>query len=129
MKQLSREASSVFNRMVGMLTGWCIKIDNSKGTNRPVFLSVTYSDSRSKIFTVGHYSSINGDIVADPEMHFLYSDGSFFPIYYRSDSLDIEQYSVKIVDGIILNVNKVLQEDHTTFANSWICKIMEQQNL
>lgn len=49
--------------------------------------------------------------MADTEMHFLYDErvGSIFPTYYRQDNLDIEQTSVIVDYGLILNVNKALQ--------------------
>ena len=117
--------------MVGMMNGWCIKIDNTDGEFMPVFISTTYEDDRSKIFTVGHYHSEEGDILADPEMQFLYDEcsGLFYPIYYRQDNLEIENYSVKIEEGLILGINKPLQAEHTDFANQWLENIRYQQNL
>ena len=131
MKQLSEEATNILTQMIDMMKGWCIKMDNSDGACKPVFISFNYEDSDSKIFVVGHYYSEEGEIMADPEMHFLYDVrvGSFFPIYYRHDSLDVEQSSVIIVDGLILKVNQALQVDHTDFANNWLRNIRYQQNL
>ena len=131
MKQLSAESTNILIQIVGMMNGWCSKIDLSDGSYIPVFISTTYEDDQSKIFTVGHYHSEEGDIMADPEMQFLFdeSSGSFYPIYYRQDSLEIENYSVKIDDGLILGVNKSLQAGHTAFANEWLTNIKHQQNL
>jgi len=113
------------------MDGWGIKIDDSNNAFMPVFISTTYEDSSSKIFKVGHYYSEQGDIIAEPEMQFLYekNSGSFYPIYYRQDSLEIENYSVKIDDGLILGVNKSLQAEHTELANQWLRNIRYQQNL
>lgn len=102
MKRLNAESNNTLNQMIGMMDGWGIKIDNSDGSYMPVFISTTYEDSGSTtIFTVGHYYSEEGDIIADPEMQFLFdeSSGSFYPIYYRQDSLEIEHFSAKIDDG------------------------------
>lgn len=131
MKQLDTESTNTFNLIIGMLNGWCIKIDNSEGSYPPVFISLKYEDSDSRIFVVGHYFSEEGEIKAEPEMHFLYDVrvGSIFPIYYRQDSLDVEQTSVIVEDGLILKVNKALQVDHTDFANHWLLNIKNQQNL
>ncbi len=131
MKQLNGDSTNILNQMVGMMSGWCIKIDNTSGELMPVFISLTYEDDRSKIFTVGHYYSEEGDIIAEPEMQFLFDEGtqSFYPIYYRQDSLEIENYSVRIDDGLILGVNKSMQAEHTEFANSWLTNIKQQQNL
>ena len=80
---------------------------------------------------MGQYHSEKGDILADPEMQFLYDEGtgSYFPVYYRQDSIDIEQYSAKIDDGLILQVNKQLQAEHTEFAIQWLRNIKHQQEL
>jgi len=131
MNQLCEESTNVLTRMIGLMECWCIKIDYSSGAYKPVFISLNYEDSNSKIFVVGHYYSEEGEIMADPEMHFLYDVrfGSIFPIYYRQDGLDVEQSSVIIDDGLILNVNKDLQVDHTDFANQWLLNIKNQQNL
>ena len=131
MKQLSVKSTNILNQIVGMMNGWGIKIDNTDGEFMPVFISTTYEDDRSKIFTVGHYQSEDGNILANPEMQFLFDEytGSFYPIYYRQDSLEIENYSVKIDDGLILGVNKPLQAEHVEFANNWLANIKLQQNL
>lgn len=131
MKQVNAEATSTLNQMIGMMDGWAIKIDNSNNAFMPVFISTTYEDSCSKIFTVGQYYSEEVDIIAEPEMQFLYDEsaGSYYPIYYRQDSLEIENFSAKIDDGFIINVNKLLQAEHVEFANGWLRKIKKQQNL
>lgn len=131
MKRINDKSTITLNQMIGMMDGWGIKIDNSNNAFMPVFISTTYEDERSKIFTVGHYHSEEGDIIAEPEMQFLFDEnsGSFYPIYYRQDSLEIENYSVKIDDGLILSVNKSLQGEYTEFANQWLKNIRQQQNL
>ena len=131
MKQLNEKSTDTLNQMVGMMDGWCVKIDHYCGEYMPVFISTTYEDDRSTIFTVGHYYSEEGDIIADPEMQFLKDKGtgSYFPFYYRQDSLEIENYSVKIDDGLITNVNKSLQSEHSEFANQWLKNIKMQLDL
>ena len=131
MKQLNAESTNTINQMIGMMNGRCVKIDNSDGEFMPVFISTTYEDDRSKILTVGHYHSEKGDIIADPEMQFLFDTvtGSYFPLYYRQDALEIENYSVKIEDGLIFGVKKSLQAEHTEFANQWLNNIKLQQEL
>ena len=131
MKHLNAESTAVLTQLIGLMQGWCIKIDNSDSTYLPVFISLNYDDFDYRIYVVGQYYSEEGEIIADPEIHFLYDVrvGSIFPIYYRQDSLDVEQTSVKVDDGLILIVNKALQVDHTNFANQWLLSIKNQQNL
>jgi hypothetical protein len=131
MKQLSAESTNTLNLMVGMMNVWCAKIDKLDGEFMPVFISTTYEDDSFKIFAVGHYYSENGDIMADPEMQFLFDvgTGSYFPVYYRQDCIDIEQNSARIDEGHIIGVDRILQSQHTEFANQWLTNIRLQQNL
>ena len=131
MKQLSTESTKTLNQMFGMMNGWCIKVDNSDGEFLPVFISTTYEDERTKIFSVGHFQSVDGDILADPEIQFLFDvvTGSYFPVYYRQDCMDLEQNSAKIDEGQIISVDRLLQSQHTEFANQWLTNIKLQQNL
>ena len=131
MKQLNQYSTNVLNRMVGMMNRWCIKIDNSEGGFLPIFISINYEDDKSKVFVMGHYSSVDGDILAEPEMHFLFDicSGIYFSVYYRQDCLDVEQSSARIDEGEIISVNRLLQAEHTEFANQWLKNIRLQQNL
>jgi hypothetical protein len=80
---------------------------------------------------MGHYNSVDGEIVADPEVRFIFDETErvYYPCYYRQDCLNIEQESIKTLRGEIKSVNKFLQSEHTDFANNWLAKIKSQQNL
>jgi len=131
MKKLNIEATAVFYKMVGMLEDFCVRIDNSDGKYMPVYVALYNKSLGKKIISVGHYKSVEGEIIADPEMRFFYNevDNLFYPVYYRQDCLGIKQDSVKLVGGEIISVNKMMQEEHTRFANTWIKNIKEQQHL
>jgi hypothetical protein len=131
MKKLNVEATAVFNEMIGMLEDFCVRIDNSNGKYMPVYVALYDKSLGKRIISIGHYKSIEGEIIADPEMRFFYNevDNSFYPIYYRQDCLGIKQDSVKLVHDKIISVNKMMQEEHTRFANTWIKNIKEQQHL
>ena len=70
MKQLNAESTNILDQLDRMMSGWCIRIDNFDGEFVPILVSTTYDDDRSKNFTVGHYYSEDGNILADPEMQF-----------------------------------------------------------
>lgn len=131
MKQLNEESTNILNQLTGMMHGWCAKIDYSDGEFMPVFISTTYQDDLSTIFVVGHYDSVDGDILANPEMKFLFDvgTGTYFPVYYRQDCMDLEQNSAKIDEGQIISVDRLLQSQHTEFANNWLRNIKMQQNI
>lgn len=131
MKQLSVEATYTLNKMVGMMEDFCVCIDNSKGSFMPVYVALYNKSLGNRIIRVGHYTSVDGDIIADPEMRFIYDETEdiYYPSYYRQDSLGVEQESVRIVRGEIKTVNKFLQAEHNDFANQWFRNIKIQQNL
>jgi hypothetical protein len=43
--------------------------------------------------------------------------------------LGVKQGSAKLIGGEIIRVNKMIQEEHTRFANQWLKNIKEQQHL
>ena len=131
MKQLSVEATNVLNKMVGMMEDFCVRIDNSEGDYMPVYVSLFNKSLGKRVISVGHFMSVDGQILCDPQMMFIYdeTEGVYFPSYYRQDCLGVEQNSIKIVHGEIKSVNKFLQAEHTDFANQWLRNIKDQQNL
>jgi len=131
MRPLSVEATTILNKMVGMMDDFCVRIDNSEGDYMPVYVALFNKSFGNRIIRVGHYTSVDGDIIADPEMRFIYDEieDIYYPSYYRQDCLGLEQESLKIVRGEIKSVNKFLQTEHTNFANQWLRNIQDQQNL
>jgi len=131
MKQLSVEATIVLKKMVGMLEDFCVRIDNSDGQYIPVYVSLFNESLGNRIISVGHFKSEDGVILCDPQMMFLYdeTEGTYYPSYYRQDCLGVEQESIKTVGGEIKSVNKLLQLEHTHFADKWLKNIKYQQKL
>jgi len=131
MKALSIESTIVLNQMTGMMEDFCARIDNSKGQFMPVYVALFNKYLGNRIISVGHYKSIDGEIIANPEMRFMFDeeDNQYYPIYYRQDCLDVIQESVKTVGGEVRQVRKSLQEEHAKFADIWLRNIKKQQNL
>lgn len=131
MKPLSVEATNVLNQMVGMMEDFCVRIDNSEGDYMPVYVALFNKSFGNRIIRVGHYTSNDGDIIADPEMRFIFDETEdiYYPSYYRQDCLGLEQESLRIVRGEITTINRLQQESHTNFANMWLKNIKHQQNL
>ena len=131
MKKLNIVATAVLNTMVGMIEDFCVRIDNSDGVYTPVYVALFNKSLGKRVISVGHYKSVDGEIIADPEMRFYYNEveNIFYPIYYRQDCLGVKQESAKLIGGEIIRVNKMIQEEHTRFANTWLKNIKEQQHL
>lgn len=131
MKTLNKKASQTLNKMVEMLGDGHVKINNASSSFMPVCVEEIFENDHYKIFSVAHYYEQYGDLMADPEMCFIYSKaiGVYFPSYFKQDNLGIEQESVVMEDGEIKGFRVRMQADHTEFANMWLNNIRNQQNL
>ena len=71
--------------------------------------------------SIGHYSEQNGDLMADPEMHFelsLARAAELDPFYWRNDYVAVEQWSRNILrDHYVCHPE--LYEQHKQFARMW----------
>jgi hypothetical protein len=81
------------------------------------------------VISVAHYGVQNGDLMADPEMTFVIVQGDYYPISFRNDYLGINQEVFRYKDGKPTHIKPKLQSDLTTFANSWMKNIQEQQKI
>lgn len=131
MKKLNKKSTQTMNKMVEMLEDGYVKIDNCNSAFMPVSVEQIFESNRYKIFSVAHYFEQYGDLMADPEMCFIYSKALeiFFPSYYKQDNLGIEQESVLMEGDEIKGYRAKMQADHTEFANMWLGNIRNQQNL
>lgn len=131
MKQLNLVSTKTMNKLVGMVNDGYIKIDNTDGAFMSVSVEIIFEDSKFRIISLAHYFLQNGDLMADPEMCFLFNkiQGVYFPFYYKQDTMGVEEESVEMVDGEIKRLNLALQKEHTRFANMWLRNIKYQQSL
>ncbi len=137
MKALSQTSTKIFERIVDGLKepGDHKKLDNAPGAF--MALSVVLIDQwpEGNIISLAHYYEQNGDQMRDPDMTFLVSNGSkfiaglVFPASYRQDGLGINQESLFYNENNELRINRKMQADHATFANTWMRNIKEQQQL
>jgi len=131
MKQLNVESTKTMNKLVGMVNDGYVKVDNTDGVFMSVSVEVIFEDEKYKVISLAHYFLQNGDLMADPEVCFLFNKihGVYFPFYYKQDSMGVEEESVEMENGEINKVNLTLQKEHTQFANMWLKNIKYQQNL
>ena len=130
MKKLNVTATATLNKMISLMVDGYIKIDRTGGSFMPVSAEIIFENHKYRIISVAHYYEQNGDLMADPEMCFIYikADGAFLPSYFKQDNIGIEQESILIEDGKIKGYRLKLQSDHTFFANHWLSSIKQQQN-
>lgn len=130
MKRLNTTSTATLNKMVSMMEDGFIKIDNFKGF-MPVSVEVIYTNDKYMIVSVAHYYEQNGDLMADPEVCFIYNKitGDYFPSYFKQDNVGIEQESIIMNDGVIKGIRTIMQLEHSVFANMWLENIKDQQKL
>ena len=132
MKTLNQTSTATLNKMISMMEDGYIKIDNTNSSFMPVSVEEILNNEKYRIVSVAHYFDQNGDLMADPEMCFIYIKAvdSYMPSYFKQDGfLGREQESVLFEDGIIKGIRTKMQADHTSFANMWLRNIKNQQNL
>lgn len=144
MKPLNQQATKIFNLIVEGLKelGDHKKIDNAPGAFMALSVELIDQWPEGNIFSLAHYYEQNGDLMRDPDMTFLVSNGTFhgskfiaglvFPASYRQDGLGIDQQSLFYEDnnGIhSLRICKKWQADHAVFANTWMRNIKAQQHI
>lgn len=132
MKAVNKSAAQVLDLLT---EGLQEEGDRNKTDNRPGYMAVVVELIESspagsyELFSVTHYYRQNGDLMRDPEMIFFKSfNGQYYPVYYRQDSLGVEQESVVFMgrDSIKAFYPK-MQAGQAAFANIWMRNIKLQQ--
>lgn len=133
MKTLNKKSTEILYKLMNMMSeDHYARIDNSNGAFMAVSIEGIFENEKYKQISVAHYYQQNGDLMADPEMIFIYvkANGSFIPCYYKQDGILLsEEESVKFENGEITAYRKNMQESHYIFANIWLKNIKHQQNL
>jgi len=117
--------------MVEMMVDGYIKI-NTGNSFMPVSVEAIFDNEKYLIVSVAHYYEQNSDLMADPEMLFIYvkAMNTYIPSYFKQDGfMGSEQESVIIENGEITGYRAKLQAEHNAFANTWLRNIKQQQNL
>jgi hypothetical protein len=137
MKALSKPAASVFNRIIEGLDGVGShkKIDNSASAFMALCVEVIDEWAEGKIVSLAHYYEQNGDLMKDPDMTFLVSngkkflDGAIIPTSFEMSNPPTYQPSLFYDEQGRLMVRNKAQEDQAKFANTWMRNIKEQQHI
>lgn len=133
MKTLNKQATKTLYKLMNLMSeDHYARIDNSNGAFMAVSVEGISENEKYLQISVAHYYEQNGDLMADPEMIFIYvkAKGSFIPCYYKQDGILLsEEESVRFENGEIKAYRKAMQESHCIFANIWMKNIKYQQNL
>ncbi len=134
MKALNKQAKKVFLHLIeGVEIGQAKIIDNANGAFMAVHIDGVDENSHGKIYAIAHNYEQNGDLMADPDMTFLVLDykdyKEVFPMAYQQDGLGLFQQAARFNDKDELLVKPRQQADITSFANTWMKNIKQQQKL
>jgi hypothetical protein len=132
MKFLNKQARAVMDQLTDGLNGGHRKVDNGGKSIMAVHVEQINQTPLGPVFSVTHFYEQNGDLMHDPDMTFLRGiTGDYFPLSFQQDNLSIYQEVVAewTDDGRIKSYRPRLSADLTSFANTWMRNIKEQQNL
>lgn len=130
MKKINTQASETLNKMIGMMDGGFIKMDNSQGVFMALSVEQLYEYDKFKIFSLTQHYENQGIQMCDSEMRFILNKntGNFFPCFYK-DNIGLEQTSIRMDCGNIKSVRIIQQLEHSVVGNQFLEKIKFQQNL
>lgn len=112
---------------VALDPGGSRKIDRGLGF-MAVHVERLHKTEIGPLFSVAHHYESQGDLVADPDVVFVWlADGSWAPISFR-DSLAY-RVAVTFHEGDGVEVDEKEQRDLVRFCNVWMTNVSEQQGL
>lgn len=139
MKSLNSKATQIIQKLYGSMSdpkyrqdedGNYAKIQNSPALMPVVVEKVGHLTGYGEIISIAHYGEQNGDLMADPEMTFTIVGGEYYPISFKNDYVGIYQEVFDYnEEGEPSAIDIKLQSDLTSFANTWMISIKEQQRL
>jgi hypothetical protein len=130
MKALNKRATEIFNKLTEGLTkvGDHCKIDNAAGSFMPVSIDVLEVSQEMMRISLAHNYIQEGDVMADPDVEFAILPTGIFPLTFQQDNLGLYRRWAWQEDGKWFYHPRG-QADLTSFCNSWLRNIREQQNL
>jgi hypothetical protein len=136
MKKLGIRAENIFRTLVEGINAenHARKWNAGSPTYMDACVNYVVETQYGVIISIAHYYKQNGDLMKDPDVEFLVSDGvklptGVYPLTFQQDGVagGYRQY-VKFV-GDELRYNKAGQADLTAFCNKWMQNIKTQQQV
>ena len=135
MKALKENAAEIFIQLATMA-------DNSNGylkiKNNDSFMPLTierlygvqFGPHKGIVYSLAHYGTMNGDLLSDPEMTFIYIPElkKVYPSSFTNHYAGAYLESIYFEDGNWM-INKRGQEEQAAFADLWMVNIKDQQEL
>ena len=133
---LNEEATEIFNKLISLAhsnEGY-IKIENNTD-----FMAVCierldetmFGVHRAVNYSIAHYVELNGDLMADPEMTFVFLPDlkMVYPSSFKNDYAGVYKESLFKNDEGVWKIWKEEQEDEALFCEDWFNNIQGQQKI
>ncbi len=131
MKHLNQKAQKIFDTIIDVhLNGkQHIQIGEKWDGFMPLVVEKVYTQDIGTTYSFAHYYKCNGDMMQDPEMLFIkHINGKVYPAMFQMAAPPVYEESIFYDDGK-WKVKPKQQKDHTSFAQTWLNNIKEQQNI
>ena len=131
MRTLSKYNNETMKKILALLgEGQHIKIENNKTFMPLVVENIGSYHGHENAISLAHYGEQNGDLMRDPEMIFVESDGSYAPVYFRNDYAGVEQEAFTYDEqNNVAGLKLKAQISMSMFAEIWLRNIKHQQEL
>jgi len=109
------------------------KLDNTEGAFMPLSVEILVQGEKNNLgyfdISICHYGKLNGDLMCDPEMCFIWLKGSWYPYYFKNDYVGKEDQSLRFENFEITGIKRSIYKGHLEFAEIWLQNIKEQQEI
>lgn len=144
---LNPEAFAVFQAVAhqAVAEGGNKTIDNTEGAYMPLHVEILQTEERQtansrwthRLVSLAHYGELNGDLMKDPDMVFLWHEEPeaperawAVPVEYQNDYAAFYQQAVKYDPSLqLLGVRPKVCRELVDFSDLWMKNIKEQQGI
>jgi hypothetical protein len=135
MKSLNTKSTEIFTQLAAMAdqNNGHVKIRNNDS-----FMAVSverlydfhFGGHSATMYSIAHYGELNGDLMSDPEMTFIYISElkKVYPCSFTNHYAG-EYRETIFQEKETWKIDKRNQADQADFANVWMVNIKEQQEL
>ena len=127
---VSLRARAILDRLTTGLTTFASSLTFDYAPESFLAVQVEYVDrlKDGQLYKVAHYCKQHGDVLRYPEVVFLKDiTTNYYPISYQQDGPWLYLPLVTFQEGTIIRFQPKDQQQITTFCNTWISNIYEQQ--
>lgn len=135
MQKLNATAAAILTALAaGLADPTDPETEDSESSSRHVggkdraFMQVIVERIAPTIYSIAHYGTQNGDLMADPEMTFHRGrDGGWYPLSFTNHYIGVSRRAADVM-GDKVRVDPREQAEQTAFADAWMVAIREQQS-